>query len=341
MKQEKSIIQILIKAGVESAGQPKIYFELFGRSYISQIHSMIIAPFGLGKSSLAEDVPRSHLLYKYSLPSMVGTINKDGDIIESELFNCKKKLLIIDEGHRMDNSARDALLNLLSNGYYSRSLGFKIKGITKSIGSIKSGFMVKPSKTRSGFELWAQFSCVYLCEWLPKRLHKAFLSRFIPFIISADFEDIYGFARGRKILGEPIKNFSFTEYKEPFTVPKDLHLAFIDKHEELVSPFKAQFPPDAGGYISRNILNLLKISCHFARMENRNNLLQEDIDKVIPLILPTMKSTLQIKLSPRQFEVLSLLNAGYKQIEIAEELQVAQPVISEIMDILRQKGFIQ
>ena len=55
----------------------------------------------------------------------------------------------------------------------------------------------------------------------------------------------------------------------------------------------------------------------------------------------TLKSTLQFKLTPRQFQVLSLLKLGKKQSEIAIELNIVQPAVSEMMEILRQKGFLE
>ena len=106
----KSIINRFIKASIESAPQPPICVELWNNTeIISQFHTLIVIPFGMGKTSKAKQIPSGHILYNYSLPGMVGTINKDGELIESDLMNCKKGVLVIDEGHRMENSARDAL----------------------------------------------------------------------------------------------------------------------------------------------------------------------------------------------------------------------------------------
>lgn len=341
MIDEKSIIDILIKASIESAPQPKIYIELYDSHIISQFHTMIIVPFGLGKTSKAMQIPNSHILYNYTFASMVGTINKDGDLIESDLMNACKKVLVIDEGHRLDDHAKDALLNLLSNGTYSRSLGYKIKQFTKQVGSVKKGFMIRPCKSGSSFDLYAQFSCVFFCEWLPKKFRQAFSSRFIPVILEANYDDVYDFARGISILGSKLNKFDFTIYKDEIRVPADLHDRFVLKHKELTTPFQKDFSNETMGYISRNIINLIKLACHFSRLRGRTVLEWLDFERVIPLIIPTMKWSLQTKLTLHQFKILSMLNHGMSQKDISVDLGITEASVSDVVSSLRMKGMLE
>jgi len=328
--EKESIINTFIQASVESAQQPKIIIETENRTWniLSQFHTLVSIPFGMGKSQLARRIPNSHYTSKFTLASMIGTITKDGEVIESALKNAANKVLTGDEAHRMSPSALDSLLNLLESGKDNRSLGYKAKTKIK-IGTEKSGFMLSTTKTLNSIDIFARFSCILFAERIPSFMYGALLSRFASVLVKTSIDDAFLFIKGESILGQINQQTEYKKYKADQKIPKEEYLYFTNKYEDIIRKNKVQFKKDTHGYITRVAMNIIKLSAHFARVQNNGKITKEHIDTALDYTLPILKAIQAIQLTPMQLTILHMLTKGkMSQSEISKELQISKQAVN-------------
>ena len=93
-----------------------------------QLHLYMTQPFGTHKSYILRGIPPEMVFHmrKFTLPALSGTIDRNGNIVGSVLTRAAGKTLIIDEAHKLTESARDSLNELLEKQCDERSLGFAI-----------------------------------------------------------------------------------------------------------------------------------------------------------------------------------------------------------------------
>ena len=212
-----NVSDTLINACVESASQPPLVTPEF--EILSQFHVLIAMPFSTGKSLVAKSIPNAKICLNYTLPSMVGTIDKNGNIINSALKESAKGVFIIDEAHRLSSSSVDALLSLLEQGYYKRDLGYKVNGSLNITGDIeKDGYVLEPSE--NGFKIKVRFACIWFGERIYKFHEKAFLSRFFPLIIKPSRTDLEDFMMGKSFLYYKPLKLKFKQFKRKTTINK-------------------------------------------------------------------------------------------------------------------------
>jgi len=333
---ENKIINILVKASVESASQPPIKTPYF--TIRSQFHILIVMPFGTGKSSLASQIPNSHTTLNYTLPAVVGTINKEGDYINSSIVNSANRVFIIDEGHRLSNKCIDALLSLLEDGSYSRVLGYKIKNPKKEGGLKSLGWDVKPNKTGNGFDLRVNFSCIWFGERIFEEHKKAFLSRFFPLIIAPKEKDIDNYLRGEEFLSCD-KDEKFNKYKDYCIMNKSVFDYLTEKFINISKGFK--FIDEEQGYRVRARGQLIKLAGHFARLRGSLAINKKDCDKALLLADICLLNYKLVNLTPLELKIFNLVRLGnLKQKEIAVELGITPPIVSEYINKLKYKNIL-
>lgn len=337
----KKMIQTLIRACVESAGQPEIIcHQSNGKSFslLSQFHILVTLPFGMGKSSLAKSIPNATISLGHTLPAIAGTINKTGQLIESTLLNSANKVFILDEAHRLDPKSVDALLSLLEQGFYTRCLGHKVAGDVKKGDFKKYGWSVETLPTLNAFTMKVRFSCLSFGERLPSFQRGAFLSRFFPVRYSTTIEDAFNFARGTEILGI-FEDFKFKNYKKPIHFRN--YTEYVDEVYERALPFFKMFRDEEGGYMVRTCTILAKLSAHFARMRGSEEEIEKqdylEALKFLPIFLDNIKTA---ELTPQEYEIYNALEIlGLNQAQVSDLLDIPEQNVSRTVDRLKKKGF--
>ncbi|MDD5059416.1 MAG: winged helix-turn-helix transcriptional regulator [Sideroxydans sp.] len=333
---ENKIVNMLIRASVESASQPPIKTPFF--TLRSQFHILIVMPFGTGKSSLAGHIPNSHTTLNYTLPAVVGTINKEGDYINSAVVNSANGVFIIDEGHRLTQGCINALLSLLEQGYYSRMLGYKIKNPKNDGDLSKLGWEVRPNNTGNGFDLWADFSCIWFGERIYEQHKGAFLSRFFPLMIAPKRNDVNDYLMGEEFLSCDVKG-KYKKYKNNCIMDKP---TFIYLTKNFITKTDNFYFSDAEqGYRVRGRGQLIKLAGHFARLRGSLKINKQDCDRALLFADICMLNYQVVNLNPLEMKIFNLIRLGnMKQEEIAGMLNITQPVVSEYIAKLREKHII-
>jgi len=206
---KKTIIDEVLEASVSSAQAEPMRLKQGDKDFVvrSQLHTMILASFGFGKSSSLLALDNCVEVNDYSLPGIVGTISKDGDFVDGMASAACGKTLLVDEFHNLTSKSRNALLSLLEEQKYGRNLGYKVKHPIKK----NKKFFKFYAKGNVYKIKYARFSCI--CSGLymgrKKANDKAFLSRFMPIRISLDFDEAYDLSMGKKVFS--IKSNPYTE----------------------------------------------------------------------------------------------------------------------------------
>jgi len=351
---EERLIGIFIGAGVESAPQLPFYIKhKNGESHriISQLHSLFVFPFASGKSVLAEKVPNSKLSLSHTEPAIVGTISKDGDIVKSDLINAANRVYCMDEAHRLNKKAMDAMLSLLESGYYNRSLGYAMKTPVKQGDYKKAGWEVSTEESLNSVALKVRFSCIGFCERVTKGMEGAFLSRFAIFNVVLTDDDIFNLMRGEGILKAGNVKSKYKIYKKP--VIFDCYDDFVDEYQKLIMEKKLNliFPSFEKGYLARIGAHLAKLSVYFARIDYKNvaKKVSEEIkvekkhyQKALlfaPLLVRNLK---EISLTPEMYKIYDLyFLRKIKQVDVSNSLGVSKSHVSQSIKFLTAQGFIE
>jgi len=342
--EQVKLIATFIRASVESAGQlPFLIKHRNGTEHeiISQLHNLFVLPFGSGKSALASTIPNSHLSLNHTEPAIVGSISKEGTYVPSDLINAANGVYCMDEAHRLNKKAIDAMLSLLEDGHYNRSLGFALRAPVNEGNFKKEGWSVNSKKSLNSIDLKVRFSCIGFCERLTSFMMGAFLSRFVIFNVVLDDEDIFKLMQGKSILdaGRITKKFSRMKNQVIF----DCYDNFIDEYKEFVMSrgLNNVFKQYEKGYISRIGAHLAKLSAHFCRMEGKTKVEPKHYRRALiftPLLVKNLKET---KLTPSQYQVYdAYFLRKMKQVEISLDLGVSPEYVSQTVGFLRRNGFI-
>lgn len=336
-KHDNGILETFITAAIESAPQKSILIP--NHEILAQLHCLLIIPFGMGKSTISRSIPNSYLSLSHSLPAILGTINKEGELVDSALLNSRNKVLLLDEMHRLSSSSVDAMLNLLESGYYMRSLGYKIKNEIKCPYTLeKDGYNIQVNESKNGFEIRTKFSCIGFAEWVPKHFEQALLSRFATIRMLTNKEMAFRISRGESLIDE-IKLKTFKVYKKSVNF-KDTYYDFIDAIEQRVNTLNIQFPDCQAGYYTRVNAHLIKLAAHFARMRGSLTVIKEDWEKTldyIPILLYNLKSA---TLTPIQYKIYELALLGNTQYNISKLTGYSPGTISYTVNRLKTLGLI-
>src|SRR3990167_11308743 len=98
-----------------------------------QMHILLVSPFGTTKSSITKRLKQTYtdkdiwLIDDFTKASVEGSIGKDGDYVPPIVIHLGGKIMIVDEWNNVDQYGQQALLAVLENQSWKRSLGFKNK----------------------------------------------------------------------------------------------------------------------------------------------------------------------------------------------------------------------
>jgi hypothetical protein len=226
-----------------------------------QLHIIIISPFGTFKSSLTRGFEHKQaknicLVDDFSKPGIEGTISKEGEYIPPLLARLGGKVMVIDEWNNIDGYARDALLSVLENQRFSRTLGFKVKKPFNY--KCKYGRIDIYDNNIEGEML---FSCIaYSMEYpIQSQKDKALLSRFSPLFIEPTLEYMKAHTSGKFKVN--IKDVS--AQVEDIIISKEAYEIFHEAFYEYV--VKEKLVPDDSdeyGYISRAMSDVIRFGVY-------------------------------------------------------------------------------
>lgn len=297
----------------------------------SQVHVMLLQPFGSGKSTALANLEGVHPLINFTLPGFVGTINKQGQLVDSALSQAAGKTLFIDEFHNLAGGARQAMLSLLEDQRYSRALGFAAE--SRKIN--KKYFKIHVQKNYLNIK-FCRFSCLVTGLYMArKKLNdQALASRFIILNVKTSRDDIVRLLQGRSLFG--IKKFNFKG-----GVLFNNYLAFLDDVGKIIDnlPYNAI---KVNEYYSRVVNDLARIICH--HNERFGNFVIEskrDYDGLLGLTPLLFFNHLSSGLTLAEYQILnSLIFDTANHTEIAGSLNISRRYVINVHKKLTHLGLI-
>jgi len=338
------LVEKLIEASIGSASAGRLILNEGKNGKFStraQMHLLLLKDFGTGKSSSVAEYLKDRRyvvpLTEFTYPGLVGSIDKNGDFNQGALIEAAGKCLLIDEGQNLSEKARDVMLSLLEEQYYSRSLGFAVRK------EINDGSEFYSVNVKDGsISLAVRFSCIFLGMGMPRHYNRsylyAWLSRFVPIRMVSGLQDVYKMVRGESLLriSRPKMmrgDFYFDDY-----------LDYVDSHEELVNslPFKEKLMErNMAGFVARNVTDMARFAAYLSWKESgKNKVLKSKWKEVLNYVPLVLRNYFFNDISEREFEIYNLYSEGFKVYDIAREVGMDPSNVSKYLSSLREKGLI-
>jgi len=303
----KSYAQEIIELALASAPVGKLriqnkngkWFETRG-----QVNILIVAPFGVGKSSFLNAVMKAGLgevITDYTLAGIIGTIKKDGTLIEGTIVDTAGRTTMLDEFQKFRHAEREALLSLMEDQWYKRSLGYKLVVPVHKKGEF---YEIKAEHNWFWIKVITQFIISAMEFSNRSTVNKALLSRAFPLIFDAEPSEAFlTFLEGNKLRFDPkiqdirekIKHLSpELSYKTAQYLAK--------QYEDYVNKYQLE-----AGYILRGLTDLSRLAGIKALIDGRTEITKEDIDNVLQYAkLQIMGYNMQ-SLTPSALEVYQVI----------------------------------
>jgi len=337
---ETDIINFLLEASASSARFGVIKEKEEGGYWKTRanLHVMLVLPFGTGKTSSFLDVKDAVYNYDVTFPGVIGTINQDGEVVESAVIKAGGKVLIIDEFQRLGDDVKNALNSILEYPHtYARTLGYKIKTTVNRRGRY---FRIRAKANGNKFEVYSKFSCIAGGMYVSKKstISKAWFSRFIPIRFTPSLEYYERLSRGEKVvkINPTTKDtdFIFRDYLEfnKWYWNKLKQSQYVD--------YFLRFPNERG-YLVRLLQDLVRLGAIVAYVNGRKVIKTEDVEFVTNRLLNFILAS-YITSDRDEIDMYILANLDRQSIsEIAEKWGVTTSAISQRVKSLKQAGLIK
>ena len=340
-----SYMDDILSASLSTGGAPRVklretnrYFETRG-----QIHSLIVGPFGTGKTvdlrNMAKTGEDCIQLKKYTEPAVVGTISRGGEFLPGVLKLAAGKAILIDEVQNLSSSARNCLLNLLESQTYERSLGYAIKGdlsITIPEGETDpEKVLFKVKVTDNYWKIIAKFSCICAGThfYVKKTNDLAWLSRHVVMPLKTEMNDMFDLLRGKR--GFNVKTYDY--HPQPF----DEYLKYLDAFQTLVESLKfvQVMRPDNYGFIPRCAMDMARFHL-FLKHRTKDPI--EEWEKVLDYVPLALFNYLKIgHLTYNHYTALKYLTVdGLTLKEAAAQMGISVRHMMRIRDDLTVKQLL-
>lgn len=336
---ENDIINFILEASASSSQYGIVKEKENDKYHVTRanIHSLVVLPFGSGKTTYFLDVENSVHAYDISFPGLIGTINRDGEVIESVIMKAGGKVLIIDEFQKINGETRNALNSILEYPHkYSRTLGFKVKNDVSRKGAF---YYIKSRQGSNVFEVYSKFSCIATGMYVSKRstIDKACFSRFVPIRMTPSIEYYEKLSRGEKMIKiNPVfkkVNFIFEDY-----LSFNKHFWNFLKGSSFYGYFE-KFSQERG-YLVRLLQDLVRFGCFISSLEDRIEVSKDDcifaMERLCNFIL---SSYITSDLDEIDYYILCNLHKS-SQKQIAEVFGVTQSAISQRISNLKARGLL-
>lgn len=305
-----------------------------------QVNVLIVAPFGAGKSSFLNAVMSAGLgevITDYTMAGIIGTIKKDGTLIEGTIIDTAGRTTMIDEFQKFRNAERQALLSLMEDQWFKRSLGYKIQ-----VPITKKGEFYEIRAEHNWF--WIRVITQFIISAMQfsnrSTLNKALLSRAFPLILDADPSDAFlMFLEGNKLRFDP-KIQDIRDKVKHLSPEVSFEVAqYLAKHyEDYVNRFQLE-----SGYIIRGLTDMSRLAGVKALLEGRTEVTKEDIDYVLRFAKIQMMGYNLQSLTPSAMEVYqAILNNrdGINQKKIIEVTGLPRMTVYRALELLLSKDLI-
>ena len=236
-----------------------------------QMHIILVAPFGSGKSSFMKKIGKKFgndmfFIDDFTKPSLEGSIDKTTkEYVPSVLVNCGGKVMVIDEWNNVDAFGQNALLSLLENQSVLRSIGFKVSKPYK-LANEYMDFQVNENIIKARIN----FSCVACAMEYPIyenfQKSKALLSRFSPYFIELDDELLQTITSGQFEIN--VNDCSFKV--EEIVIDRKCHFDFQKKYWEYLKSNKL-IPGNANdkGFCTRTMSDITRLGIYNYLRKNK------------------------------------------------------------------------
>ena len=302
------IIEDVVRYSAISTSAGKIYTEN-GYSTRLQINVLVIAPFGTGKSSLfikLKNADMGEILTDYTLAGLVGTVRPNGQVIRGFLLKCIGKSLIVDEYQKFGAEARDAILNLMENHFYTRVLTAPVPQPV-----YEETELYKLVAEQNYLHIEARLSYIIGCMYFKVKTMDdlALLSRSFPISLTAD--EYMGFDL---YLGKEIFSIS-KDVNKLRDIVKGQSVKIDDtQRNKLVNYTKNLFISHKieQGFITRGLWDLSRIAGINAIIDGRDTVNDDDIVLTLNYLPLQVIGYARGQLTPAQVKVLDCIYSSNK-----------------------------
>lgn len=300
----------------------------------AQLHAMLLMPFGAGKSTMLGFLPKSMttVVEDYSYPAMLGSISKQGQFIDGFIQQAAGKCLVIDEFHSLASKSRRAMLKLLEEQRYRRTLGYKI---AVEPHPIDMPYM-KMSACGNVISIdYVRFSCICSGIYAPrKRIDDfAFLSRFLPIELKVDMNNIKELGLGRHSIEIKPKLMVETPVFEEYEKLWNIYFDIVKN----LSPILYSFIEDKPGFLLRNCLQISRLAAY----HSGSNSVVDDWERYIPYIPFFLQNYSKALLTLTEFKVMEMLKQGISASDIAQSKGISDAAVSKMATKLKGLGLLQ
>lgn len=329
-----NILQRIISFCISSGKADPILFKEKDKTFSTrgQLHCILLQPFGTGKSTALKNLPDIYPLINFTLPGFVGTINKNGDLIDSALMSAAGRTLFIDEFHNLGDSARRAMLSLLEDQRYSRALGFSTE---KKMSINKKFFKCRIDKNYINIS-HCRFSCLATGLYMRKRVFNdmALASRFMILNVNTDRDYIWNMLKGEGIQ-------EYKKYNLLGGVKFDNYVSFLDDVKKVVDlmPFSDDLITQ---YLSRVVNDLARVVCYHNEIKGNMTIeRREDYTDWLGLTPLMFYNHSTSSLTLAEYQILdSLIFDGQNHTKISNDLKVSRQYVIDCHAHFRSLGLL-
>jgi hypothetical protein len=306
-----------------------------GKMIRAQIHLLVLAPYGYGKTSTFKDLPDAVNLVDATRIGFIGTISKDRKLVKGVITKAAGKCLILDESHNLPPESYKALLTVLEMNWYSRALGFDLDtpiGINMKPKEFEK-FYFSVEGDGGDYRIKSRFSCALL--GLPnafKQMKKDFgenkgalLSRMIPIIVEGNEKEAERICHGHQIFnpGKLIPPYKEMMYFQEYDKAVGLYFEMMRKF-----PGAAVFLSSSQtGMLIRNLGDTCRLAAYFAAEQKSNTIEPSDFKQALayaPVMLTNYEAA---ALTPMEYRIFSHIIQGATVEAITSELGCSQTTI--------------
>jgi DNA-binding CsgD family transcriptional regulator len=323
----------LLSCSVSSSATGKLLLKEGDKYFYtrSQLHALIISPFGTRKTTDVIGIPNSYNLQSFTNPAILGSISKMGDFVEGAIAKAAGKTFIVDEFQLLPFQSRMAMLNLLEHQTYTRSLGYKMQKPVK----VNKKFC-KIHADGNQWKMDVVFSCICSGTFIPKKRidDYAWKSRFTVIQYNVDLADIYDMVSGKTVRKIVPRDYKIVPVFEDY-------LKFVKEHEKIVRslPFVRQMDNSKLGYIARNVIDMARLAAFFSGVKGES--VVTDWERVLQYIPQSLYNYMASSLTLTEYEILNKTNEGLSLQETAEQTKTSREYVVEVRNKLKREGLIK
>ena len=293
------------------------------------INTLIVSPFGTGKSSFLNAVERANygvLIHEYTLPAIVGTIKKSGEIIDGFVIRSAGKVLLIDEFQKFGKREKEALLSIMEDHQYTRTLGYQIAPPVH-----REGDFYELHGEGNAFTIRVRNAFIIGSMYFKKRTieDKALLSRSFPIVLKPTLDDAFSIlTRGSSFkLPREVDSWYQRSINAEVTMPTNVA-------EHLSKRYRNEIEDDyiEVGFVVRGMMDIARISGIYTAIDGRTEVTIDDVDRAMKFAPLQVAGYNLGSLTPASIEVYSIIARypdGVRQKKVIEESKYSPRQVKE------------